>query len=164
MRSNGCLTIPQYGAPVIIGSRDISLDLTEEAMMTILDHTDLMPSPLSAIHLWAHHGAANRVTEDATAFPNRQFPFNLHIIGVWTDPLSDAEGIAWTKGFWEKMQPFFSDRAYVNFDNLQEPSRVKSAYGFNYERLSKIKTRYDPDNIFRSNQNIVPRHHVMMDW
>jgi hypothetical protein len=133
-------------------------ELTDEAMDTILTNTALMPSSLAAIHLWAHHGAANRLPEDATAFPNRSFPFNLHIIGAWTDPLVDAEGVAWTKRFYEDMRPHFSERSYVNFDNLKEGSRVEGAYGPNYQRLVEIKTRYDPDNLFRSNQNIRPRN------
>jgi len=132
-------------------------ELTDEAMDTILANTALMPSSLAAIHLWAHHGAANRYSEDATAFPNRRYPFNLHIIGAWTDPLVDAEGVAWTKRFYEDMRPHFLDRSYVNFDNLKEGSRVEGAYGPNYQRLVEIKTRYDPENLFRSNQNIRPR-------
>lgn len=135
------------------------LNLHDEAMEDILEHTELMPSALSAIHLWAHHGAANRVSEEATAFPNRGFPFNLHIIGAWTDPRSDAEGIAWARGFWEALRPHFAERAYVNFDDLKEVSRVESAYAQNFPRLVDIKTRYDPTNLFRSNQNIQPR-----DW
>ncbi|MBI0584162.1 MAG: FAD-binding oxidoreductase [Methanomassiliicoccus sp.] len=132
-------------------------DLSMEAMETILRDTERMPGRLSAIHLWCHHGAANRVPEEATAYPNRSYPFNLHIIGAWEDPATDAEGVGWTKGLWERMRPHFVDRAYVNFDNLGETDRVRSAYGPNLERLSSIKTRYDPDNMFRSNQNIAPR-------
>lgn len=131
--------------------------LTDAAMDTILRNTELMPSPLSAIHLWAHHGAANRVPEGATAFPNRSFPFNLHIIGAWTDPLSDAGGVAWSRAFYQEMSPHFSGRSYVNFDDLKEQSRVESAYGPNYHRLGAVKGRYDPDNMFRSNQNIRPQ-------
>jgi FAD/FMN-containing dehydrogenase len=131
-------------------------DLTEGAMETIIKNTEMMPSPLAAIHLWAHHGAANRVPETATAFPNRAFPFNLHIIGAWTDPLVDAEGVAWTRKFYDDMRPHFSGRSYVNFDDLKEPSRVESAYGPNYQRLAELKSRYDPNNMFRSNQNVRP--------
>ncbi|MDW5562617.1 MAG: FAD-binding oxidoreductase [Methanomassiliicoccus sp.] len=131
--------------------------LTDEAMDELVAGTDAMPSPLSAIHLWAHHGEANRVPEDATAFPNRGFPFNLHIIGAWTDPRDDMGGIAWSRELYERMRPHFSDRSYVNFDDLRESARVVSAYGSNYQRLVDIKTRYDPDNMFRSNQNIKPR-------
>jgi FAD/FMN-containing dehydrogenase len=132
-------------------------ELTEEAMDLIVQSTERMPSPLAAIHLWAHHGAANRVPEDATAFPNRSFPYNLHIIGAWNDPWSDAEGTAWTRDFYERMRPHFSQRSYVNFDDLKESSRVENAYGPNYGKLAEIKERYDPDNMFRSNQNIRPR-------
>lgn len=131
-------------------------ELSEVAMDTIIRNTDLMPSPLSAIHLWAHHGMANRVPENATAFPNRSYPFNLHIIGAWTDPLSDADGVAWSKRFFEEMRPHFSDRSYVNFDDLKEQSRVVNAYGGNYRRLAEVKARYDPNNMFSFNQNIRP--------
>jgi FAD/FMN-containing dehydrogenase len=131
-------------------------ELTDEAMEAIIDHTEQMPSRLAAIHLWVHHGAANRLAEDATAFPNRSYPFNLHIIGAWEDPQMDNDGTQWVRGFWKDMTSHFADRAYVNFDDLKESSRVRSAYGPNYERLVSIKTRYDPTNMFNSNQNIAP--------
>ncbi len=131
-------------------------ELTVEAMRTIIDHTENMPSRLSAIHLWLHHGAANRVAEDETAFPNRSFPFNLHIIGAWEDPDMDADGIEWARSLWGDMMPHFADRAYVNFDDLKDSGRIRAAYGPNYGRLVRVKTKYDPSNLFRSNQNIMP--------
>jgi hypothetical protein len=130
--------------------------LTVEAMRTIIAHTEAMPSPLSAIHLWHHHGAANRVPEEGTAFPNRSFPFNLHIIGAWEDPAKDAMGIEWARSLWRDMTPHFADRTYVNFDDLKDSSRIRNAYGPNYGRLVQVKTKYDPTNMFRSNQNIAP--------
>jgi FAD/FMN-containing dehydrogenase len=131
-------------------------ELTAASMRTILDHTEDMPSRLSAIHLWHHHGAANRVAEDETAFPNRSYPFNIHIIGAWEDPGEDAAGVQWARGFWQDMTPHFANRAYVNFDDLKDPKRIRSAYGPNYERLVRVKTKFDPTNMFRSNQNIQP--------
>ena len=131
-------------------------ELTDEAMRTIITRTEAMPSRLSAIHLWHHHGAANRVAEDETAFPNRSFPFNLHIIGAWEDPAEDAMGIEWARSLWGDMTPHFADRTYVNFDDLKDSSRIRNAYGPNYGRLVQVKTKYDPTNMFRSNQNIAP--------
>lgn len=96
------------------------------------------------------------MAEDETAFPNRSFPFNLHIIGAWEDPAMDAAGTEWARSFWKDMTPHFADRTYVNFDDLTDSIRIETSYGPNYERLVQVKTKYDPTNMFRSNQNIVP--------
>jgi FAD/FMN-containing dehydrogenase len=72
--------------------------------------------------------------------------------------LSDTEAnVQWTRGFLDALQPFARDAVYVNYLGIEGADRVKAAYGDNYDRLVAVKTKYDPTNLFRFNQNIAPR-------
>lgn len=73
-----------------------------------------------------------------------------------TDPAQTAAGIAWAREAFDSLRPHTADSADVNYLDADDASRVRAAYGPNYDRLVKIKRRYDPDNLFRLNQNIVP--------
>ena len=78
------------------------------------------------------------------------------IIGVDPEP-ADATALRdWTVGYWEALHPYSAGGAYVNFMMDEGQERVQATYGSNYERLAKIKARYDPENVFRVNQNIRP--------
>jgi FAD/FMN-containing dehydrogenase len=79
------------------------------------------------------------------------------ILSQWADPADSQRNIAWTRATFAAMEPHLADAVYVN--NLGEEegrTRVQAAYGTNYERLAAVKRRFDPDNLFRVNQNIVP--------
>jgi FAD/FMN-containing dehydrogenase len=109
-----------------------------------------------------HHmgGAFARVPEDATAFPDRSAGFWLNIYGFWADAADDAARTAWVKGLSDALRPHAMDRQYVNFlgrDEGDARSRALAVYGPDkLERLTAIKRRYDPDNMFRVNHNIPP--------
>jgi FAD/FMN-containing dehydrogenase len=109
-----------------------------------------------------HHmgGAFGRVPEDATAFPDRSAGFWLNIYGFWPDPSDDAARTAWVKGFSDALRPHAMDRQYVNFmgrDDGDARSRALAVYGPDkLSRLTEIKRRYDPQNVFRINHNIPP--------
>ena len=78
-------------------------------------------------------------------------------MGVDPDPANAAAITDWTKRYWEALHPYSAGGAYVNFLMHDEGSeRVKATYGGNYDRLVEVKRRYDPDNLFRVNQNIAP--------
>jgi hypothetical protein len=102
-------------------------------------------------------GAVARVPEDATAFSNRSAFHNVNIAGAWE--MNDQEPerhVAWVRQTWEAMRPFATG-AYVNFMSDEPTQAVRAAYGPDkYERLVALKRRYDPDNVFRHNQNILP--------
>ncbi len=98
----------------------------------------------------------SQVDDDATAFAGRSAPFAININGVWTDPAEDQEHIAWARALFAAMEPFATGSVYVNFLGQEGAERVRAAYGANYARLARIKARYDPDNVFRDNQNIQP--------
>jgi FAD/FMN-containing dehydrogenase len=131
--------------------------LPDEALAVFERRAQGLPTPMSSIVIEHFHGAVRRVPIDATAFPERDSPFNVAIVGIWNDA-ADAEAcIAWARGTWDDLQPFSSGGVYVNYLGVgDDEDRVQAAYGVNYERLAGIKQRYDPDNLFRTNQNIKP--------
>jgi FAD/FMN-containing dehydrogenase len=112
------------------------------------------PSPMTSLAVEHFHGAVTRVAVDATAVPHRDPGYDLLITGVWTDPSTTDENIAWTRSTFERLQPSFTDRRYVNY--LDDDDPADDAFGGNRERLGRVKREYDPDNVFRSNHNIVP--------
>ena len=115
-----------------------------------------VPSPLSSILFFPIHGAATRVTPYATAYPHRA-GIHLGIYSLWNDPDVDEANVAWVRRTWEAIQPFVPGGVYVNELGEDEgDSRVRQAYGGNYDRLARLKAKYDPQNLFRLNANIAP--------
>ena len=95
------------------------------------------------------------VPDEATAFSHRDANYLFHPISVWQDPADDERLIAANRAFADAMRPFSTGGAYLNF--TPEADRVRDAYGDEkYERLVALKDKYDPDNLFRLNQNIRP--------
>ncbi|MDP2312196.1 MAG: FAD-binding oxidoreductase [Pseudomonadota bacterium] len=115
-----------------------------------------LPSPQCEIFLGAVGGATTRPAADATAYPNRDARFILNVHGRWDDPADDTRCIGWARDFFQASAPFASGGAYVNFLTADEGGRVRAAYGPNYARLARVKRTYDPNNLFRVNQNIAP--------
>ena len=110
-----------------------------------------------------HHmeGAFGRVPEDATAFPNRSARYWLNIYGFWQDPEDDERLSAFARRLHAAMQPFAEQGEYVNFlgaeDAASADERALRSYGDRtHRRLVELKNRYDPENVFRGNHNIVP--------
>ena len=136
-------------------------ELSDEAIDVLVSHSETLPGSFTAPFLEPMGGAANRVDPTATAFPHRHAPFNFAISTGWTDPADDEELIAWTRQFYEAMAPFSTGGVYANYldpryDEKDLEQRVHSAYGKNYERLKRVKAKYDPDNLFHINQNVEP--------
>ena len=100
--------------------------------------------------------AVKRVPRDATAFNHRDAEFDFDVLSLWTDPADDERNIRWTRDVGERTAPFSVAGVYVNNLGDEAPEQVRMAYGSNYELLAALKTRYDPDNVFRLNQNIRP--------
>jgi FAD/FMN-containing dehydrogenase len=114
-----------------------------------------VPGPQAEIHVHQMGGAVARVTEDATAFPERSMPFVVNCVTGWHDPsLADAH-IAWARSVIDVATPSSTGRAYVNF--LGDSVAAESAYGADkYRRLVALKREVDPTNVFRLNHNIAP--------
>lgn len=114
-------------------------------------------SPLSDFKVPALGGAIARVGEDDTAYGHRSAPFILNINTRWTDPTEAELHRAHTMAIWESVQPYADGGSYVNFMGEEGADRVRAAYGeAKYKRLQTVKDTYDPDNVFRINQNIRP--------
>jgi len=129
--------------------------LTNEALDTILEYAGKLPSPASEIFVGQLGGATNRVAPDATAYPHRDAQFVMNVHTRWEDPGDDDACVSWARTFFDATAPFATGGVYVNFVSEDE-DRVEAAYGSNYQRLAKLKKRYDPDNVFRVNQNVAP--------
>jgi FAD/FMN-containing dehydrogenase len=136
---------------------DFVNELPEEAIAAHAEYGRQLPSMHSTMHLYPIDGAVHRVGQDETAFANRDSRWAEVIVGVDPEPANAAAITDWTKRYWEALHPYSAGGAYVNFLMHDEGGdRVKATYGDNYDRLVEVKRRYDPDNLFRVNQNIAP--------
>jgi FAD/FMN-containing dehydrogenase len=124
-----------------------------DAVLTALG---TLPSPQCEIFIGALGGATMRPAPDAAAYPNRDARFVMNVHGRWETPAEDARGIAWARAFFNAAAAFADGSVYVNFMTADEGDRVRAAYGPNYARLAQVKRTYDPQNLFRMNQNIAP--------
>jgi FAD/FMN-containing dehydrogenase len=135
---------------------DFVKELPDEAIAKHVEHGAAMPTWKSTMHLYAIDGAASRVGADATAWAYRDAKWAQVIVGVDPDPANAGPIRQWCVDYWEATHPYSMGGAYVNFMMDEGQERVQATYGGNYDRLSKIKAKYDPDNFFRVNQNIRP--------
>jgi FAD/FMN-containing dehydrogenase len=132
-------------------------ELTDEAIAEHVEWGPTMPTPQSTMHLYPINGAAGNVAPDATAFAYRGSRYGMVIGGIDPDPAKAPELISWARGYWEAIHPHSAGGAYANMMMDDEgEDRVRASFGGNYDRLVAVKRRYDPDNRFRVNQNIVP--------
>jgi len=115
-----------------------------------------VPTMHSTMHLYPIDGAAGRVGNSDTPWSYRKSKWAEVIVGVDPDPANNDKIISWTKNYWDALHPYSAGGAYVNFMMDEGEDRVKASYGENYKRLSQIKKKYDPNNLFRVNQNIKP--------
>jgi FAD/FMN-containing dehydrogenase len=135
-------------------------DLPDTAIETLVDRYAAAPSPRCKIFLECLGGAVARVGRDETVFNHRDAPFNLLVLGGWEDLSGDQATIAWTRDTWRAMQPYAAEGVYVNYlgqEADEGAERLRASFGpSKLGRLVALKTKYDPDNLFRMNQNIRP--------
>jgi len=131
--------------------------LSDDALTTFTAHAPEVQAagiPLSQMILFRVGQAIQAVPDDATAFSHRDARYILHPISIWADPVDDERVIAANRAFCETMRPFTTGAAYLNFTG---EDRVREAFGdAKYAGLVALKDRYDPENMFRLNQNIRP--------
>ena len=133
------------------------MQLVDGLIQTVLDAVSKLPSPDCEVFIGNLGAAVNRVPADATAYPHRDVEFIMNVHTRWSDASQDQACIAWARQLFDAAAPFATGGVYVNFMPEDETSRVQiGAYGRNYERLAKAKAKYDPNNLFRMNQNIKP--------
>jgi FAD/FMN-containing dehydrogenase len=131
--------------------------LSDDAIDTMITCFGRCPTPMGQLLLEHVHGATARVGVGDTAFPHRAEGYNFLVLSQWTNAADNDACIAWARETYAEMQPFFASGRYVNYlgdDEAGDP--VANAYGANYRRLQELKTKYDPKNFFRINQNIPP--------
>ncbi|MDQ3145358.1 MAG: BBE domain-containing protein [Actinomycetota bacterium] len=136
---------------------DFMAELPDEAVDVFVGLATAPVSPLTQIILVPGGGALSRVDEEATAFGQRSAPFNIHYLSMWPDPADTEANIVYTRAIANAMKPWSTGRAYLNFIGDEGQGRVEAAFGpEKYARLQALKDRWDPDNLFRHNQNIAP--------
>jgi len=115
-----------------------------------------LPTFHSTMHLYPINGAAHRAKPGDTAFSFRDANFAEVIVGVDPDPANNAKMTEWAKNYWLALHPHSAGGAYVNMIMDEGEDTVKASYRDNYPKLAEIKSKYDPANLFCSNQNIKP--------
>lgn len=130
--------------------------LNDKLFDAVIEYIEKLPSSQCEIFFGAIGGATSRPTPDSAAYAHRDAKFVMNVHGRWDDPADDARCIQWARDFFNASAPFASGGVYVNFLTADEGDRVRDAYGPNYDRLAKVKRKYDPTNLFRVNQNIRP--------
>jgi len=115
-----------------------------------------IPSPQGEIFLGLVSGQANRVPKDATSYAHRDAKFVMNVHSRWEKLEDDKNCITWAREFFKATAPYATGGVYVNFLTQDESERTQAAYGSNYDRLVQLKRKYDPNNLFRVNQNIKP--------
>jgi FAD/FMN-containing dehydrogenase len=138
---------------------DFLNELPDEAIEQHERFAARIPTTLSAMHLYPVDGAVHDLANDDTAFAHRDAMWSAVIAGVDANPANAARLREWTVGYWEATHPYSAGAAYVNFMMDEGSARVQATYRDNYERLARVKAAYDPDNVFRINQNVKPAAH-----
>jgi hypothetical protein len=135
---------------------DFVNEIPDEAIERNEEWNGRMPTFKSGSHIYPIDGAAHDVAPEDTAFAYRDATWSQVFVGVDADPASATALRDWTIGYWEALHPYSAGGAYVNFMMDEGQARVKATYRGNYDRLAQVKATYDPDNVFRVNQNIHP--------
>jgi hypothetical protein len=136
---------------------DFVNQLSDEAIALHLKHGTQLPTPLSTMHLYPIDGAVHDVASADTAWSCRDATWSMVIVGVDPDPANAERLKSWGREYWQALHPHAAEGAYVNFMMQEGEDRLRATYRGNYDRLVAIKTKYDPTNLFRVNQNIKPR-------
>jgi FAD/FMN-containing dehydrogenase len=135
---------------------DFVTEIPDEAVDIHVQYAEQLPTWKSTMHLYPIDGVAGRVPKDATAWNYRDAKWGMVMVGVSPDPDDNERMIDWTRNYWSALHPYSAGGAYVNMMMEEGQDRVRAAYGDHYDRLAQIKGTYDPNNLFRVNQNITP--------
>ena len=131
-------------------------DLSEDLLNAHLEHGPKVPVVQSTMHLWPINGAVQDVDAGSTAFGHRDANFSTVIAGMWADAKDNEAHIQWVRDYYAATAPHSREGGYVNFQSAEDGENAEKNYGATYSRLAEIKKNYDPDNVFKMNQNIPP--------
>lgn len=132
------------------------MELSDGLLDTLVDFSGRLPGPECEIFIAQMGGETKRTDAEATAYAERNAEFIMNVHTRWREPAQDDECVSWARALFDAAAPHATGGVYVNFMPDDEAGRVQAAYGANYERLALVKAKYDPDNVFRLNQNIRP--------
>ncbi|MCZ0926355.1 FAD-binding oxidoreductase [Halomonas janggokensis] len=130
--------------------------LGEGAVDAIIEYAGTLPSSQCEIFIATLGGQTGRAQSEAMAYSSRDANYVLNVHARWETAAEDERCIDWAREFFTRTQPYASDGAYINFLTDDETDRIAFAYGASYERLVELKKKFDPTNLFRVNQNILP--------
>jgi hypothetical protein len=130
-------------------------EVPDAAIEKHVEFAAAMPTWKSTMHLYPIDGAASRVANDATAWGYRDAGWSQVVGGVDSDAANAGVISDWAKAYSDAVRPYALAGGYANFQ-MDEPDRVKGMFGANYDRLARVKSQYDPDNVFNVNQNVKP--------
>jgi FAD/FMN-containing dehydrogenase len=135
---------------------DFIKEIPDEAVAEHVKFGEALPTPHSTMHMYPINGAAQKVGKNDTPWAYRDANWAQVMVGVDPDPANKEKITKWTKDYYDAIHPYSAGGAYINFMMDEGEDRVKASYGDNYDRLVKIKSKYDPKNLFKVNQNIKP--------
>jgi FAD/FMN-containing dehydrogenase len=133
---------------------DSDNELTDKAIEVHAEYGAQVPNFMSLMHLYPLDGAVQDVPKDGTAFSHRDVKFAHIIAGIDSDPANMPAHRDWVRSYWSALHSESAGGAYLNFLMDEGRDRIRATYRDNYTRLLDLKRKYDPDNVFRINQNI----------
>ncbi len=136
---------------------DFVKELSDQAIALHMQYGPQLPTELCTMHLYPIDGAVHDVDRNGTAFSFRDVTWSCVIVGVDPDPANSGRVTRWARDYWQALHPLSAGGGYVNFMMEEGQDRIRSTYRDNYERLATVKSKYDPDNLFHVNQNIVSK-------
>jgi FAD/FMN-containing dehydrogenase len=128
--------------------------LTDPVIDAIVEHGNRMESPLSAALIEYYGGAAGRVDPASSAFAQRASDYNVAMVATWTDPAESAKHVAWSRAFYDAIEPHAHGSHFLNFNSEASDTMVRASFGEHYARLAELKRRYDPANFFSRDLNL----------
>ncbi|MGY1738267.1 FAD-binding oxidoreductase [Geodermatophilus sp. SYSU D00684] len=131
-------------------------EVPDEAIAVHVEHGARLPVVTSTMHMYTLDGAPREVPGDATAFGHRDATYVVNIAGMWADPADDERVTRWVRDYHAALAPHAQPGGYTNFASADDAARAPEDVGASYGRLTEIKRRYDPDNLFHLNQNVPP--------
>jgi len=133
-------------------------ELSDAVIDVVAEHAATQPSPMSTIDVWLMGGALRHEPEGGSAYAGREAGFLVNPEADWDDPAADGANVAWARQLMTALQPY-TVGTYLNFPGFLEEGdqQVRSSFGDHYDKLVEVKTRWDPDNLFRLNHNVPPR-------
>jgi FAD/FMN-containing dehydrogenase len=149
---------PDYGVDRNYWKSHFVGELADELIDTLLERIGALGRPPGGVLIESLHGAPKDVAGRTSPLRFRDAAFNVSVMATWQDPALDGDHIAWTRETAAAIEPWSFSGGYANYMQADEPiERVRASFGDEaFDRLQALKSRYDPGNVLRRNQNIPP--------